>query len=93
MVQHLFFPWLFCNGNGLSYVAWEHSTLSLRLITALIHLKCLAGRMGKLLEIISKQIFQFRCSVLFPSSISPVHSYSPQCVFAEHAEGREAVNL
>lgn len=47
--------------------------------------------MGKLLEIISKQVFQFRCSILFPSFTSPVHSFllSSMCVFAEHAEGRE----
>lgn len=55
MIQQLFF--LFSNVNGLSYVSGEYSSLSLLLIAALIHLKCLERRMRKLLEIIFKQVF------------------------------------
>lgn len=50
--------------------------------------------MGKLLKMISKQFFQFTCFC----PLSELHLYysfllSSICIFAEHAEGREAEDL
>lgn len=81
MIQHLFSPCLFCNVNDLSYVSWEHSTLSLLLITALMHLKCLEGRMANCLKLFPSRSFSSNAmSPLQVASLLFILSSSPQCV-------------